>query len=137
LAELVAHQTTFQSQDIRLFGISVDSPKESKQLKQELKLNFELLSDHDRSIITSWGILNKSERNGIAYPNVYLIDSDMKIVYHSKDKLRSRAAPEPLLKFIQDHSANSESRLINQNHKDMRPLIIEYLLVFPKKWGWI
>lgn len=42
---------------------------------------YQILSDTDRKVITSYGILNKAERDGIAHPSVFIVDKEGRIKY--------------------------------------------------------
>ena len=120
-----------------MYGVSVDSPEISEKLRKSLQLNFELLSDQERRVITDWTILNSGERGGLAHPNVYVINSQLEIIYHSKDNLRSRADPKPLLEFIERYQADSSVRVQNEKRSTMKPLLLEYILALPKKWRFL
>ena len=96
--------------------------------------NYEILCDLERSVITDWKISNQIERGGIPFPNVYVINSEMEIIYHSQDKLRSRADPKPLLNFLRDHQKDPTIRMKNDQRTIMRPLVKEWLLGLPKKF---
>ena len=40
---------------------------------------FEILSDTDRKVIISYGILNKAEHDGIAHPSIFILDKEGRI----------------------------------------------------------
>ena len=50
---------------------------------------FQILSDADRKVITSYGILNAAENGGIAHPTILILDREGKIrfLHVGKDAL--------------------------------------------------
>jgi peroxiredoxin len=83
-----------------LFAVSVDEPVRSRALKEQLGLPFELLSDTDREVVQAYGILNREEKGGIAYPAMFVLDHDRTVRFRSLDRTASRVAPDALFAFL-------------------------------------
>ena len=136
MAELAQHSDTFESLKVRIYGLSVDTPEQSENIKSNLNLPFELLSIEDRSLLKGWGILNSKEREGLAYPNVYVVDCELKIIFHSPDRKASRVDSKPLIAFLKAHSDDVTLRKVNKELVKVKPLFKEYLMFFPRYLGW-
>jgi peroxiredoxin len=74
-------------------AISVDPPERSAAMRSDLGLNFPVLSDSSREVITSWGLLNASEKGGIAFPATFLIDRDLTVRFSSAEESVMRRVP--------------------------------------------
>ncbi len=61
-------------------------------MKAELELPFPILCDSKRELIVQWGLLNRAEMGGIAYPAVFAIDRDLVVRFRSLDRTAQRAA---------------------------------------------
>jgi len=101
------------------------------------KLTFSLWSDVDRKVITKWGILNSHEREGIAYPNVYILDASGKVIFHSADKKASRVDVQPMLQFLEAHKKDKSLTLSNAHRTRVMPSFMDLLLYLPRKLGWL
>ena len=62
-----------------MVAISVDPPERSAAMRRDMKLDFPVLSDNSRQVITTWGLLNASEKGGIAFPATFLIDRNLTV----------------------------------------------------------
>jgi len=69
-------------------------------MRTQLKLTFPILCDPQRQVITDWGLLNKAEKNGIAYPAVFVLDKDRVVRYRSLDRTVSRVSPAAVREFL-------------------------------------
>ncbi len=60
----------------RLVALSIDQPKLSRHLADELGLEFTLLCNPDSSVIEDYGIRNRllGVQSGIPHPSVFIID---------------------------------------------------------------
>ena len=67
----------FEANDTQVFGVSVDSIPANAHWAGELGVTFPLLSDFDRKVSTTYGILN-AER-GFANRATFVVDKDGKI----------------------------------------------------------
>ena len=45
-------------------ALSVDDPTRAEAMHAELQLNFPVLCDSQREVITAWGLLNRGEKGG-------------------------------------------------------------------------
>lgn len=66
----------FKKSNIQVLGISVDTKEEINQFISDYKLNFPLLSDHNKTVSQKYGVLKD---NGMDKRVTYIIDKDGKI----------------------------------------------------------
>lgn len=139
LAALADHYDTLQALGTEVWGISVDNPDELEKLREQEDLPFELLSDRDKALISEWDIVNEKERDGIAFPNVYIIDQEREIILHSRDKTASRAEPEPLVDFLKKHDKDSSHRkeIADPDKSFQWPSLSSLIWGIPRKLGWM
>ena len=74
-------------------AISVDPPATSAALAKKLGVTFPLLSDESRAGIRAFGV--EDAENGIAWPAIFIVDRNGKIVWRSLSgtyKLRATSA---------------------------------------------
>lgn len=83
-----------------LVAVSVDEPVRSRALEEQLALPFELLSDADREVVQAYGILNREEKGGIAYPATFVLDRDRTVRFRSLDRTAARVDPDALFAFL-------------------------------------
>lgn len=70
-------QDAFLAAGVRLYGISVDSPRQQAAMVEKLDLGFPLLSDPDRSAaIEPLGLSDPKDPRGIARPAMILVTPD-------------------------------------------------------------
>lgn len=121
------------------WGISADTPGELSTMRDQMDLPFELLSDEDGSVLSDWGILNEKERDGIAFPNVYVVDGDRTVVLHSRDTTASRAENDSLVEFLREHAEDPSHRreVTDENKKFLWPTISSLVWGLPRKLGWL
>ena len=62
-----------------MIAISSDQQSFAWSMGQTTGARFQILSDADKSVITSYGILNPSEHGGIAHPAIFILDREGKI----------------------------------------------------------
>jgi peroxiredoxin Q/BCP len=62
-----------------VIGVSADDIETQKRFKEELELPFELLSDKDKEVIKSFGVLNAKGTG--AQRKTFIIDPDGNIAY--------------------------------------------------------
>ena len=72
LVELQQHFSKLNNEDSKLIAISTDGNDEKKQTVSELGVKFLIVSDLQRNIIRSFGVLHPEE--GISRPAVFIID---------------------------------------------------------------
>ena len=82
-------------------AISVDSPKESADLRRKAGYTYDFLSDPNAEVIRRYDVLHKGagmEGHDIARPAEFLIDSSGVIRWvNLTDDIRVRARPEQML----------------------------------------
>jgi len=93
LSEIAAHGAG-------VIAVSVDGPERSEALRRSLRLPFPLLSDTGRRIVEEWSLFNRKEMGGIAYPAVFVIDSDRTVRYRSLDRTASRVSTADVVAFL-------------------------------------
>ena len=137
MAELEHKSDQWKARKVTLFGVSVDTPSENASLRKNLKLSFAVLSDSERKVIREWNIMNRLERNGIAFPNVYVLDANREIIFHSRDRLASRVDSTPLLQFLEEHEKDAQTRTKNRTFTTRWPTLSDILLYIPRRiFGW-
>lgn len=120
-----------------ILAITVDTPEESEKFRREEDIEFDILADKERKVIGEWNILNSKERGGIPYPNVYILEKNGEIIYHSADRLASRADPGAILKFMDKYDEDPSHRMKNEARKVAWPTFKNLMLALPKKLGWM
>lgn len=115
-----------------LVAVSVDEPGRSRALEEQLKLPFELLSDADREVVQAYGIFNREEKGGIAYPATFVLDRDRTVRFRSLDRTVARVDPAALFAFLRNglSSASSEAtakRPIIPRFADLRRMMANAL----------
>jgi peroxiredoxin len=68
----------------QVLGISVDLPYSLRQFAQAQNLQFPLLSDFDRAVISDYGVVNNNFNGfvtGVARRAVFVIDGDGKVTW--------------------------------------------------------
>lgn len=70
-----------------VIAISVDDQSFAWSMAQTTGAKFQILSDSDKKVITSYGIVNPQEHGGIAKPTILIIDKEGRIrfLYIGKD----------------------------------------------------
>jgi peroxiredoxin len=74
----------YQNAHAEVFGISVDSPFTLKKFKDELQLNFTLLSDFNKEVCASYGCLYETfalGTKGVAKRSAFVIDKTGTVRY--------------------------------------------------------
>jgi peroxiredoxin len=102
LTDYSEHAAGFEAAGVDLAALSVDAPAQSKGLRKQLGLSFPLLCDQRRKVIAQWGLFNRLEHGGIAYPATFLIDRDRTVRYSSAETLTSRVSAAEMLRYLSD-----------------------------------
>jgi peroxiredoxin len=100
LAEYRDHAAELRQLGVDIAAVSVDPPERSAALRAELALPFTLLGDTRREVVERWGVFNRAEKGGIAYPAVFVIDRDRTVRYRSLDRMRSRVSVDGIVAFL-------------------------------------
>jgi len=90
----------FEECNTEVFGISVDTPRQSRAVIREMKLPFQLLCDVDKQVVTRYHLLNTHEHGGIAFPAIFVIRPSGNIQYRSLDGTAQRVTLTDVLSFL-------------------------------------
>jgi len=82
--------------NIKVIGVSKDSEKSHANFKSKFNLNFDLVPDPDKKIISSYGVLNEK---GSANRKSFLVDEQGKILF-IWDKVKAASHGEEVLSFL-------------------------------------
>jgi peroxiredoxin len=96
----------YDSLNAVVFGISVDSFFTLKAFKQSNNLNFTLLSDFNKKVSESYGVLNHDffGMRGVANRSVFVINNSGYIIY---EEVKENADEMPDFGAVQEVLANS------------------------------
>ncbi len=83
-----------------LAALSVDGKEPSRALADQQKLPFPLLCDPSREVVQAYGLYNRAEKGGIAYPATFVLDRDRRVRFRSLDRLASRVDLDGLFAFL-------------------------------------
>ena len=90
-----------------LIAISVDDQSFAWSMGQTTGARFQILSDSDKKIITSYGILNAQEHGGIAHPSIFILDKSGRIRFlHVGKDPQDRPSDEAILEEIKKVAAS-------------------------------
>lgn len=90
-----------RSEGVELVAVSNDPVKISKGLSRKLKLEFPILADPELETIRTWGVFD--EKNGVAWPSVFLVARDGTIVWRNVAptyKVADRPTPEEVVDAV-------------------------------------
>ena len=102
MAALRDRHSELRSLGFGLVAVSVDEPKRSRALVDELDLPFPLLSDAARAVVRAYGVFNEKEKGGIAYPATFVVDRDRTVRFRSLDKTVARVELDGLFEFLRN-----------------------------------
>jgi peroxiredoxin len=89
-----------------VIAISVDEQSFAWSMAQTTGAKFQILSDADKKVITSYGILNAAEHDGIAHPSIFIVDREGKIRFlHVGKDPQDRPPDEALLDEVKKVAA--------------------------------
>jgi peroxiredoxin len=100
LAEYRDRFEELTSLGLGLCALSVDSPDRSLALTEQLRLPFPLLSDAAREVVQAYGLYNRDEKGGIAYPASFVLDRERVVRFRSLDRTASRVSLDALFAFL-------------------------------------
>jgi len=110
LADYAALYPEFRREGTEVVAISVDPPERSGEMRRDMKLDFPVLSDNSRQVITTWGLLNASEKGGIAFPATFLIDRNLTVRFSSAGEGVIRRVPaSEMLEMVRAVKAGSSA----------------------------
>lgn len=89
-----------------MIAISVDQQSFAWSMGQTTGAKFQILSDADKQVITSYGILNAAEHDGIAHPSIFIVDREGKIRFmHIGKDPQDRPPDETILEEVKKITA--------------------------------
>jgi peroxiredoxin len=101
LAGYSAHYEKFRAAGAGVVGISVDDASRTEPLRHEMKIEFPILCDTRREVVTAYGLLNTREHGGIAFPATFVLDRDRVVRFRAREEIGSRVEVDTLLGFVQ------------------------------------
>lgn len=101
MAGLKKNIDRIEQANTQVVALSVDTPERSAGFRQAARLPFELLCDTDKKVVKLYHLLNPFEHAGIAYPAIYIINSEGRICYRSLDDTASRVELTEALVFLE------------------------------------
>ena len=69
-------------------------------MRADLGIEFPVLSDLSRETITKWGLLNTSEKGGIAFPATFLLDRGLLVRFSTTEDTSRRVPAREMLAFV-------------------------------------
>lgn len=106
LTRLAEDYEKFKQAGADVVAISVDNPSYAWSMAQTTGAKYQILSDVDKKVITSYGVLNPKEHGGIAHPAVFIVDKAgvIRFQYVGKDA-GDRPADELIMEEVKKLSA--------------------------------
>ncbi|MGH9483397.1 MAG: redoxin domain-containing protein, partial [Terriglobales bacterium] len=108
----------FEILGYHLAALAVDPPQRAAALRGRLHLQFPLLCDPERSVVTAWKLYNPRERGGIAVPATVVIGSDGRIQHMEREAMASRLRAVDLLAWLREPQAAPRRRGIWPSWRD-------------------
>ncbi len=102
MADYSAHFEDFRAPGADLVAISVDDAERGESVRQELGLKFPLLCDTRREVVKAYGLLNRGEKGGIAFPASFVIDRERVIRFRALEEVASRVDVDQLLGLVRE-----------------------------------
>ena len=106
LARLAEDYEKMKQAGADLIAISSDTQDYAWSMTQTSGAKFQILSDSDRKVIQSYGILNPREHDGIAHPSIFIVDKAgvIRYLYVGKDP-QDRPPDETIIEEIKKIAA--------------------------------
>ena len=106
LTRLAEDYSKIKQAGAELIAISVDDQSFAWSIGQTTGAKFQILSDSDKKVITSYGILNAEEHGGIAHPSIFIVDKTGRIRFlHVGKDPQDRPSDEVILEEIKKAAA--------------------------------
>lgn len=93
-------------------ALSVDDVARSRAVTDELKIPFPILCDPRREVVTAFGVLNRGEKGGIAYPAVFVIDRARVMRFRVLETVGARVNPGDLVEMVRSVAGGVEPRAL-------------------------
>jgi peroxiredoxin len=100
LAEYKGRYEELASLGYKLVAVSVDTPERSRALADQLRLPFTLLCDPAREVVQLFGVFNRKEKGGIAYPATFVLSRERVVRFRSLDRTAARVDLDGLFQFL-------------------------------------
>jgi peroxiredoxin len=100
LTEYARSYRAIRSAGADVVALSVDRAERSEALRTQLKLEFPILCDTERTVVRAWDLYNPREMGGIAVPAVFVIGSDRRVEYRSIDETAKRVSTDGVLDYL-------------------------------------
>ena len=104
-----------------IVAISADAPQQSRQFSQEMRFDFPLLCDDQRTVIQQFHLLNPHEHGGIAYPAIFIVKPGGIIGYRSLDRTANRVNLSEILQYLEN--VESDPDLLQQSQSPKKLII--------------
>jgi peroxiredoxin len=106
LTRLAEDYDKFKQAGADLIAISADVQSFAWSTGQTLGARYQILSDSERKVIISYGVLNATEHDGIAHPSVFILDKESRIRYmHVGKDPQDRPSDETILEEVKKVTA--------------------------------
>jgi peroxiredoxin 2/4 len=103
---LAEDYNNFKRAGAEVIAISSDQQSFAWSMGQTTGARFEILSDADKKVITSYGVLNAAEHDGIAHPAIFIVDREGKIRYlHVGKDPQDRPPDETIIEEVKKIAA--------------------------------
>jgi peroxiredoxin len=100
LAEYARRLDELEALGYGLAALSVDPPERSRALAAQLGLRFVLLCDPSREAVQRFGVYNRDEKGGIAYPATFVLDRERVVRFRSLDRTAARVNLDGLFDLL-------------------------------------
>jgi len=115
LADYSQHLEDFRAAGAELVAISVDDAARTEPVRQELGIKFPLLCDTSRDVVKKYGLLNRGEKGGIAFPASFVIDRERVVRFRALEDVVSRVSVEQLLELLRELGRGGEPKTKPRN----------------------
>ncbi len=100
MAEYRDRYAELRNAGAEVVALSVDDRTRSEAMARELELPFAVLCDPRREVVERWGLLNRAEKGGIAFPATFVIDRDRKVRFRSLENVGRRVSARDVLAYL-------------------------------------
>lgn len=100
MAEFRDQRAGFEAAGVGVVAVSVDEPRRSAALRRGMGLPFPILCDTDRSVVETWGLLDRREAGGVARPALFVVERDRRVRCRFVGGTAARVSAADLLRFL-------------------------------------
>jgi len=112
LAEYEQRRGEFESRGAKLAALSVDAAPRSEAVRKQFRLAFPILCDPSRDVVRAWDLLNAEEKGGVAHSATFVLASDRRVEFATRDRVTNRVLAPDLLGWM-DAAAPAERHRID------------------------